>query len=288
MDQTKNKEIEIDFGKIFYKMRNKFIFIVIITIIAAILSGLYTHFIVKPVYSATVKMYVYSNTDRIASDSTITTNELTASQDLVNTYIYILESDTVLSAVIDDLNLNCSTNALRGAIVASQAKNTVAFEVSVSAHSPKTAAKIANSIAKIAPREIVRVVKAGGVEIIDYAKVPTKPSSPNLGKNVFIATAVAFLVSFMAFFVFEMFDTTVTSAKDLEGEFDIPILGTVPNLGENNTTSNYGKSSHKHSMSVGELEPPAPANNSDLALDLKPSSTILENLQSMRGENNNE
>ena len=114
MDQTtENKDIEIDLGKIFYKMRNKFIYIIIFTIVAAIVSGLITHFCVKPRYSATTKMYVYSNTDRISTDSTITSTELTASQDLVNTYIYILKSDTVLEAVIKDLDLNISPSALR-------------------------------------------------------------------------------------------------------------------------------------------------------------------------------
>ena len=112
---TENKDIEIDLGKIFYKMRDKFIYIIIFTIVAAIVSGLVTHFCIKPKYSATTKMYVYSNTDRISTDSTITSTELTASQDLVNTYIYILKSDTVLEAVIKDLDLNISTSALNAA-----------------------------------------------------------------------------------------------------------------------------------------------------------------------------
>lgn len=286
MDQTKeNKEIEIDLSKIFYKMRNKFVFIAIFTIIAAVVSGLYTQFCIKPTYSATVKMYVYSNTDRIVSDSTITTNELTASQDLVNTYIYILKSDTVLEAVIKDLNLNIKPSTLSSAISASQPKDTVAFEVTVNAKSAKTAAKVANSIAKIAPGEIVRVVKAGGVEIIDYAKVPTKPSSPNLGKNISLAAFAVFILSFIAFFVFELFDTTVTSARDIESEFDIPILGTVPNLGDNDNNKNYKYASPK-AITIN-------TNNAfnvktDGDLELKPSNTILENIQSMKGDSNNE
>lgn len=286
MDQTKqNKEIEIDLSKIIYKMRNKFIFIAIITIIAAIASGLYTQFCIKPTYSATVKMYVYSNTDRIASDSTITTNELTASQDLVNTYIYILKSDTVLEAVIKDLNLDIKPSALSSSISASQPKDTVAFEVTVNAKSAKTAAKVANSIAKIAPKEIVRVVKAGGVEIIDYAKVPTRPSSPNLGKNVVLAGITVFIISFLAFFVFELFDTTITSARDIESDFDIPILGTVPNLNNINDGKEYKYASPK-AITINN-------NNSfnvktDGDLELKPSSTILENIQNMKGDSNNE
>lgn len=278
MDQTtENKDIEIDLGKIFYKMRDKFIYIIIITIIAAIASGLITHFAIKPKYSATTTMYVYSNTDRISTDSTITSTELTASQDLVNTYIYILKSDTVLEAVIKDLNLNVSTNALKSAISASQADKTVAFEVTVTARSPKMAAKVANSIAKIAPKEIVRVVKAGGVEIIDYAKIPTKPSSPNLSLNVTVAALAGFFISFMAFFLYELFDTTITSERDLVGEFDIPVLGTVPNLTGNSEQSPY----QKDPKIVGTK---TVNKKSDSEFVLKPSNEILENIQHAKGD----
>ena len=279
MDQmTENKDIEIDLGKIFYKMRNKFIYIIIFTIVAAIVSGLITHFCVKPRYSATTKMYVYSNTDRISTDSTITSTELTASQDLVNTYIYILKSDTVLEAVIKDLDLNISPSALRSGISAQQADKTVAFEVTVTASGPKTAAKIANSIAKIAPKEIVRVVKAGGVEIIDYAKVPTKPSSPNLSLNITIAALAAMFISFVAFFLYELFDTTITSERDIIGEFDIPILGTVPNLENNTENSKYPT---KDSKIVGTK---TVNKKSDTDFVLKPSDEILENIQNAKGD----
>ena len=279
MDQiTENKDIEIDLGKIFYKMRNKFIYIIIFTIVAAIVSGLITHFCVKPRYSATTKMYVYSNTDRISTDSTITSTELTASQDLVNTYIYILKSDTVLEAVIKDLDLNISPSALRSGISAQQADKTVAFEVTVTASGPKTAAKIANSIAKIAPKEIVRVVKAGGVEIIDYAKVPTKPSSPNLSLNITIAALAAMFISFVAFFLYELFDTTITSERDIIGEFDIPILGTVPNLENNTENSKYPT---KDSKIIGTK---TVNKKSDTDFVLKPSDEILENIQNAKGD----
>lgn len=280
MDQTtENKDIEVDLGKIFYKMRDKFIYIFIVTIALAIVSGLFTHFAITPKYSTTTKMYVYSNTDRISTDSTITSSELTASRDLVNTYIYILTSDTVLEAVIKDLDLNSSPTALRKMITAQQAEKTVAFEVTVTATSPKLAAQIANSIAKIAPKEIVRVVKAGGVEIIDYAKVPTAPSSPNLVKNVFIAAFIGFFCSFIAIFLYEFFDTTITSERDILGEFDIPILGTVPSLEEaDERPSNYPTKDPK----IAGTKTVNKKTESDFVL--KPSNEILENIQNAKGD----
>ena len=273
-NNTEAKELEIDFSKIFYKMRDKFVIILVVTLAAAVLSGLVTHFAIKPQYSSTVKMYVYSNSDRISTDSSISSSELDASQELINTYIYILKSDTVLEAVMKDLSIeDISLGQLRNSIDAQQATKTVAFEVTVTTDDASRSAQIANSIAKIAPSEIVRVAKAGGVEIIDYAKIPSKPSSPNLTKNVLVAALLAFAVSFIGFFVYEFFDTTITGARDIEDEFDIPIIGTVPNLDNPDLQSNYSTYSAHTKPSSSSSMP-----------ELKPSPQILENLQNMKGE----
>ena len=228
MDET--KEIDIDLRKIFYMMRTKIIYILLITVLVGVAAGGYTHFFIDPTYNATVKMYVYSNTDRATSDTSITPNEINASKELVNTYIYVLESDTVLSKVATDLNLNLSPASIRSMINASLIEDTQAFQVTVTSTDRNLAANVANSIAKVAPDEIVRVVKAGGVEIIDKAEVPNSPSSPNLKKNIIVGALAGFLASFLLFFIYEMFDSTITNAKDLEREFDIPVLGTIPRL----------------------------------------------------------
>lgn len=268
---TENKELEIDLGKIFYKMRNKYIIIVLITIFAVLLTGIVTKLAITPKYSATVKMYVYSNADRITTDSSISSQELEASQDLVNTYIYILKSNTVLNAVMQDLQLEDMTiSQLKRSISANQADKTVAFEVTVTTEDANRSVQIANSIAKIVPSEIVRVIKAGGVEIIDYAETPKAPSSPNLKKNVAIAGIAAFVLSFAAFFVYELFDTTITSTRDIEGEFDIPVIGTIPNLDINQSDGSYSSSYS--------------SKKSDDTIDLKPSAQILENIQSIKGD----
>lgn len=270
------KELEIDIKKIFSRMKSYVLVIIVATILCGLLTGIGTHFLVEPKYSATVKMYVYSNSDRITTNSTITQNEITASQELLNTYIYILESDTVLEAVAKDLNLSTTPGQLRGMISANAPKDTIAFEVTVTTTSAKWSAKIANSIAKIAPSEIVRVVKAGGVEIIDYAKTPKRPSSPNIKKNVFIGTLFGFIASFGLIFLRLLFDTSITSASDLEKEFNYPILGNIPNLDTKKKNKSY--------PADNTPTKPTESNDDSSDLDIKLSDTLIKNLQAMKGD----
>ncbi len=228
---NESKEIEIDLRKIFLMLKKRIVFIILGTLITAVLSGCITEFFITPTYTASCTLYVYSNTDRVSTDSSIAQGEITASQQLVNTYIVVLESDFVLEEVAQNLNLELTASQLRSMISCSQINETEIFKVTVSNESPALAADIANAIADVAPDAIVDTIKAGGVSVIDYAKVPSSPSSPNFKLNILIGALVGFAVSFVIFFIREIFDTTVNDQSDLEREFNnIPVIGTIPRL----------------------------------------------------------
>lgn len=55
--------------------------------------------------------------------------------------------------------------------------DTQLLEVLVTSTNPELACKIANSFAKVAPTEIVRITKAGGVEVVDRPEVATEKSA---------------------------------------------------------------------------------------------------------------
>jgi len=269
MEET--REIDIDLRKIVYMLRTKIVFILLITIFGGVAAGAFTHFFIEPTYTATVKFYVQNSADTVSTSSLIDKSELDAAEKLVNFCIYVIKTDTVLDKVAENVQIS-STDKLSSMISTTAIEETMAFQVTVKSKDPALSAKIANSIAKIAPEEIVRIVKGGGVSVIDYAKKPTKPSSPNLKKNTLIGALAGFVLSFAAFFIYEVFDTTITDTKDLERVFEIPVLGTIPRL------ESIESSGTADDSSAAIMDLPEP----------KPSNTVLENLQSMKGDAKNE
>lgn len=272
MEET--REIDIDLRKIVYMLQNKIVYILLITIFGGVATGAFTHFFIEPTYSATAKFYVQNSADTVSTSSSINPSELDAAEKLVNFCIYVIKTDTVMDKVAENLQLG-SGEDLKNMITATPVEETMAFQVTVRSKDPNLSAKIANSIAKIAPEEIVRIVNGGGVSVIDYAKVPSKPSSPNLKKNTAIGALAGFILSFAAFFIYEVFDSTITDAKDLEREFEIPILGTVPRLESVDEAAGSAVDTSTPSFDL-----PEPA--------VRPSSAVLENIQSMKGETKNE
>ena len=221
-----NREIEIDLRKVFMMLRKKAAIILIISFIGAALSGCVTNLLIKPKYTAGVSFYVNNNNDNlVGSTGTITSSDLDASERLVNTYMFVVNSRTFLNKVADKLADGTTATQLSKMISTSQVESTLAFQVNVTTENNQFSADVANIIAELAPDEIVRVL-----EVIDYASAPSKPSSPNLKKNVLIGFAVAFVAAFAVFFIKELFDTRIMTESDLTRDFDIPVLGTVPRL----------------------------------------------------------
>ncbi len=226
-----NKEIEIDLRKIFAMLKRKIAIIIVVALIGAVVSGCITNFLIKPKYTSSVSFYVNNNNDNlVGSSGTISSSDLDASEKLVNTYIVVVKSNTFLSKVADKLGNGLTASQIKKMMSCSAIEDTLAFQVSITNTNPELAAEIANTVAELSPQEIVRVLKVGGVEVIDYASVPVKPSSPNLKKNILIGFAVAFVAAFAVCFIKELFDTRIMSESDLTRDFDIPVIGTVPRL----------------------------------------------------------
>lgn len=219
-----NEEIEL--GQILFIIRNKIGTIILCTVLAAGAVFGISNYLIKPLYSASTSLYVYNETSREA----ITSSDLNTSQELVQTYIVILTSNAVLNKVSDVLNNQYTIEDLREMIKATAINNTEAFSVTVENADPVMAQKIANTIATVAPSEIIRVVKAGSVEVIDYATLPEEQSSPNVIRNTAIGGLLGCIVSIGVLILKKMLDTVIRSEEDLIENFNIPILGVIPPL----------------------------------------------------------
>lgn len=219
---------EISLQEIFMILWNKVWVIILCTLIGGVAAFGISAFVLDPTYTSRVSMYVNSNTER---ENTIANlNDINASQKLVSTYIEILKSDNVLSKVITETGFTYTPEQIRKMLTASAVNGTEIFEVKITTEDANEAAVIANTIAAVAPEEIIRVVKAGSVELIDEAVPATSPSSPNVLLNTIIGLMLGGVLSVLGVLVAEMLDNRIKTEDDLKKGYDFPILGTIPDL----------------------------------------------------------
>ena len=192
----------------------------------------FTYFLVAPVYTSSGTLYVNNVKDKNAIN--LTQNDIMLSQKLVNTYAEILNSETFRQNISRKLDSEVTSSQIKKMIKMSGVGETEILKVSASSTDPEMARKVVQAILVSAPEEIVRVVKAGSVEIIDNANVPTIPSSPNIQLNTIIGILAGILLAILIIFIIEFFDTTVKDEADLTNKYELPVLGTIPNLSKSN------------------------------------------------------
>lgn len=227
---------EMDLLQILSILRKKLLIIALSTVIVGLLAYIASAYIIEPQYSATASMYVYNSSTR---NDDITSTDLTTSQKLVQTYIVILKSNSVLSDVAEQLGGIYTTDEIRKMLSANTIDDTEAFSVTVTNGDPEIAQKIVNTIVDIAPKEIIRVVKAGAVEVIDTAVLPAEPSSPNIVKNTAVGAVIGLILSIFIAILSAMFDTVIHSEEDIASTFNIPILGVIPSINTNEHGRTY-------------------------------------------------
>ena len=220
---------------------SKIVWIALVGIVFASATYIYVKVTVAPTYSSYTTLYVFASEDRSKS-SNISSGELSSAVNLANTYKEILQSNKVMSSIAKSLKdkegINVPASTLSGMCNVSTVNDTQLMKISVTSTDPVLAAKIANICAKVAPEELIRVTKAGSVEIVDEAVVPTFPSGPNPKKNAMYAGVIGVGIACAFFFLKMILNTTIYSQDDAKKFTDLPVLGSIPSIG---TSSNDGK-----------------------------------------------
>lgn len=218
MDEYK----EISLKELFVCIWEKIWIILLVTAMCGIGAFLVTKLLIAPQYKATISLYVNNRTD---SSNSVSTSDVSASKSLVDTYITIIESNSVLNDIVANVDFKCTAEQIKKMISAESINGTEVFEVSITGTSPQECAQIANLIAELAPNKISEIVSGSSVKIIDNAKVPTQPISPNVSKNVAIACLLGLLISSLVVVLIHMFDNAIYSEDDIKEFCTLPVLG---------------------------------------------------------------
>ena len=220
-------EETIDLREYFAIIKKRFWIIAIITVVAMVVSGVISFFMLSPVYESKSTLIV--NTEKNEDTQMITGDQFSVSQKLAVTYGEIIKSRAVLESVISNLKLDSEYEDLVEKITVSPVKDTQIISISVQDTNPKKARDIANEIPKVFEKEVKRITKANDIQVIDKAILPENPIKPNKMMNVAIAAVLGMMIGLFVVFVLEYLDNKIKTPQDVEKHLDLPILGVIPN-----------------------------------------------------------
>ena len=201
----------------------------VLIIIAGLIGGAVTYcicsFLVDPVYRASAKMIVNSRGEQVSS---ITNDQLTSAQNLVDTYEIIIRSQPVLEPVIHALELPLDVEQLAKMVSVTSVNNTQVMEIAVESKNKDQALSIVSEIVSICPAIIIDAVEAGSVKTIEPAHLQSKPVAPHTNLFTLLAAFLCMFLVVVAAVTRFLSDNTYKSENDLRNDLELPVLGVIP------------------------------------------------------------
>ena len=214
--------------------------IAVCVLIASTIAWGVTFFCMTPLYQATATIYVTNASGGVIGDK-VTSGDVSASMYLVKSYMVLAKSDTVLEKVADRMGEGYTATNLYSAITANQIDNTIIFNLNVSHPDPAAAHDIVNHLADVLISVGPDTISGSWASIIDTARIPTAPYSPNYTNNIALGAALGMLVALVYATIQFLRDTRIKDENDLTDMFNLPILGRVPDFNDAVTGTRYAE-----------------------------------------------
>jgi tyrosine-protein kinase len=186
-----------------------------------------------PMYSATTQLFVSTRT----ADSSISqlTQGSTFVQQRVKSYAEIATSPDVLEPVVEKLALPITARQLAGEVTVESPPDTVLLNVTVRNPDPRSAAAIANEVAKQLPNFVVQIETPTGdvrapvkLSITDTADVATAPVSPRKPLNIALGLLVGLAAGLGLSVLRDQLNTAVRGVGDVERIVGAIPMGVIP------------------------------------------------------------
>lgn len=182
----------------------------------------------KPAYEARALLYVNSSVSSPASTKqSVSQSELYAAQSLVETYLAVLDTRTVMETVLARSGADYELEELEKMVAGSAVEGTELLCIAVTGPEPEEAARLADTAAVVLQERVEEVVEGCSARIVETAAVPEEPVSPDLWKNGLIGAVFGIVLSCGAVLFRELAEDRIRDAAFLRRNFEIPVLGEV-------------------------------------------------------------
>ncbi len=185
----------------------------------------YKFFLVAPKYKASEKVFIGKEDTK---DQSYNTNDVQMYQKLIKTYAELMMTDDLVDRAIKSDGLNITSEKVLSSLTVTPRTDTQIIEIQYISTDKALAKDVVNSITNEFIKSSKELIPNGKVKVIESAKVPESPSSPNKAMNIFIASLVGFIISIGLAFLLEFIDNTFKTKGQLEEALGIPVIGVIP------------------------------------------------------------
>lgn len=218
--------------------------LLLVAVICAAGAFSYCKFFLTPSYSATASIIVTNGAVTSYSDysdkTTVSASDISASLYLSYTVVDILKTPDIYKKVADGLGQGYVYQNLMGRTsVARRSDDTLFIDVTFSSTDPKEAMRIVNRFVEIACEYIPEYVPYSRAMVASTA-IKSAKTYPRTAMSTGVAGLAGAVAAFVVLFIIESTNRSIKGEEDFAANFDVPLLGSVPDF-ENVESSSYRK-----------------------------------------------
>lgn len=222
---NEHNEKSISFQELFVLLKRYLLGIIAAGLVGGIVTYCICSFFIAPVYEASAKMIVNARQEQTGS---VTNDQITSAQKLVDTYAIIIRSQSVLEPVIENLGLQMDAEKLAKKVAVTSVNGTQVMQIAVQSKNPEQAQKIVEQIVDICPAIIIDAVEAGSVKTIESAHLKKEPVAPSTNLFTVVVAFLCMVVVVVIVILRFLLDNTYKSVTDLRNDLGLPVLGLIP------------------------------------------------------------
>ena len=230
---------ELDLKNLLKLIWKQKLLIILLVIVGGVLGFIYNKYYTTPKYKATTTFLLAQNINE--TDTSITSTDVTLNSKLVDNYSELIKSQKVLSEVVTNTGISITEEQLKKEISIESTSNTSLINISVKNENPEVSTQIANEIANVFTKKVAEIYNINNVQIVNQAEIPQGPSNINHKKDIIIFAFIGAVVSVIYVLLSNMLDTTVKTAEEIEKEFKLPVIASIPIYNAEPQRRNGGK-----------------------------------------------
>ena len=208
-------------------LKNRWQFIVCLTLIATIFAAVFSYFIIKPKYSASTKLFVGKETEN--SKTNYSNNDVQMYQKLLKTYSDVITTRDLIQTALNDADLNISADEALGNLTVTPKTDTQILEIGYTSADKQECKDVVDAVANEFVKESTDLISNSNVKIIEKVTLPKAPVSPNKKMNMAIAFILGLMLGCAISILLEFLDNTFKDKEQVEKILNLPVLGSIPN-----------------------------------------------------------
>ena len=219
------EEQVISISEIIDAVKKRWKIIALTTVLATVVSGIFSFFIISPTYEASTKIFIGKEG---AESEGYNSSDVSMYQNLIKTYSELIKTKDLVNKAINNSQYDLSVNNVLNGITVNTLTGTQILQISYQSKSPSIAKNILESVTNEFITKAEELVPNGNVKILESVEIPKNPVAPNKTMNIAIAFILGMMVGFGIVFLLEYLDNTYKNKEQLEKDLDIPVLGVIP------------------------------------------------------------